>query len=198
MRPDHVIRRARRPTPPDRQRTYHWTDPELAAAPARNWTGLHFFAAPDQRRAAPAARSRRPSASRRRRSAAGIARFELDPAEFHYNPIGSVHGGVIATLCDSACGCAVHSLLPAGSYYTSLDLSVKFLRRVTAATGRLVCEGTVVHLGARSALAEATLTGRDGKLYARATSSCMIFRPRACQPDNRVRAWHSSAGSVRP
>jgi uncharacterized protein (TIGR00369 family) len=109
---------------------------------------------------------------------AGVARFELDPAEFHYNPIGSVHGGVIATLCDSACGCAVHSLLPAGAYYTSLDLSVKFLRPVTASTGRLACEGTVLQLGSRSALAEARLTGPDGKLYAHGTSSCMIFRPR--------------------
>ena len=109
----------------------------------------------------------------------GTVVFEFTPAEFHYNPIGSVHGGMISTMCDSACGCAVQSLLPAGTYYTSLDLSVKFLRPVGSGTGRLSCTGTVTQLGSRSALAEARLTGSDGKLYAFATSSCMIFRPAA-------------------
>lgn len=105
--------------------------------------------------------------------------FEITPAEFHYNPIGSVHGGVYATLCDSACACAVHSTLPAGSYYTSLDLSIRFVRPVTASSGelRLLCEGSVTHLGSRTALAQAQLTDSSGKLYAQATSSCMIFRP---------------------
>jgi uncharacterized protein (TIGR00369 family) len=84
---------------------------------------------------------------------------------------------MIATVCDSACGCAVQSLLPAGTYYTSVDLSVKFLRPITTATGPLTCEGTVLHGGTRSALAQARLTDAAGKLYAHATSSCMIFRP---------------------
>jgi uncharacterized protein (TIGR00369 family) len=103
--------------------------------------------------------------------------FEITPAEFHYNPIGSLHGGVYATLCDSACGCAVHSMLPVGAYYTSLDLTTRFIRPATAATGRLVCEGTVSHFGSRTAVAHARLTDARGKLYAEATSSCMIFRP---------------------
>jgi uncharacterized protein (TIGR00369 family) len=68
-------------------------------------------------------------------------------------------------------------LLPSGSYYTSLDLSVKFLRPITASTGRLACEGTVTHLGRRTALAQARLTDAGGKLYAQATSSCLIFGP---------------------
>ena len=80
-------------------------------------------------------------------------------------------------MCDSACGCAVHSMLPGGAYYTSQDLTVKFLRAVTVSTGPLRCEGTVVHLGTRTALAEARLSDRQGKLYAHATSSCLIFRP---------------------
>ena len=89
-----------------------------------------------------------------------------------------MHGGVYATICDSACACAVHSMLPAGSYYTSLDLAVRFVRPVTAGGGkRLVCEGTVTHLGSRTAIAQAQLTDSGGKLYAHATSSCMIFRP---------------------
>ena len=86
---------------------------------------------------------------------------------------------VLAALCDSACGCAVHSTLPAGTSYTSLDLSIKFIRPVTSAAGRMTCEGTVTHAGGRSALAEARLTDARGKLFAFATSSCMIFRPAA-------------------
>jgi uncharacterized protein (TIGR00369 family) len=167
-----------RSTVADRQRSYGWEDPAVLAAAARRLPGGAFFAelTSEALPKPPIAETLAFTASFVRD---GVARFELDPQEFHYNPIGSVHGGVIATLCDSACGCAVHSMLPAGAYYTSLDLSVKFLRPVTAASGRLTCEGTVTHLGSRSALAQATLTGPDGKLYAHATSSCMIFRPPA-------------------
>jgi uncharacterized protein (TIGR00369 family) len=161
-----------------RDRSYTWADPSAAAAAARQLSGEAFFAELTSGALPPP-----PVAQTLGFTAVsvsgGVACFELDPQEFHYNPIGSVHGGVIATLCDSACGCAVHSLLPAGAYYTSLDLSVKFLRPVTAGTGPLVCQGTVLHLGSRSALAEARLTGPDGRLYAQATSSCMIFRPSA-------------------
>lgn len=103
--------------------------------------------------------------------------FGLDPQWRHYNPIGSVHGGVYATLLDSATGCAVHSRLPAGVGYTSLDLSVKFLRAVRTDTGPLRCEGVVVHLGGRTALAEARLLDTGGRLYAHATSSLIILRP---------------------
>ena len=99
----------------------------------------------------------------------------LDPQEFHYNPLGTVHGGVISTLLDTAAGCSVHSTLPVGVGYTSLDLSVKFLRPVTLASGRLTCTGTVLQRGRRTALAEARLTDAQGRLTAHATSSCMIF-----------------------
>jgi uncharacterized protein (TIGR00369 family) len=167
--------------PDMRQRTYQWADPAISGAAARELAGADFFEAliggvlpppPITATLDFAAVSVQP----------GKVVFEVVPSEMHYNPIGSVHGGVAATLCDSACGCAVHSLLPAGSYYTSLDLSVKFLRAITASTGRLRCEGTVTHLGARTALAQATLSDGSGKLYAQATSSCLIFRPDAAQP----------------
>ena len=105
----------------------------------------------------------------------GRAVFVLDPAEFHYNPIGSVHGGVFATLLDSACGCAVHTTLPAGTAYTSLDLSVKFLGAMRADTGLVTCTGTVKHRGRRTALAEAEIRDGRGKLLATATSSCLLF-----------------------
>jgi uncharacterized protein (TIGR00369 family) len=101
--------------------------------------------------------------------------FALEPGEHHYNPIGSVHGGVYATVLDSATGCAVHSVLPAGYGYTSLDLSVKFLRGMTVGTGRVTCEGRVVQRGRRTALAEATLTDAQGRLLATATSTCLLF-----------------------
>ena len=164
-----------------RSRCYSWDDPAALAAAARELDGTAFLQAilDGTLPAAPIAAtldfvpvSLQP----------GTVVFGFIPAEFHYNPIGSVHGGVISTLCDSACGCAVQSMLPAGSYYASLDLSVKFLRAVTSATGPLNCEGTVIHLGGRSALARARLADGDGKLYAHATSSCMVFRP-----DNGVR-----------
>ena len=161
---------------PIRDRSYDWDDPAPAAAAARDVDGLAFLQAMVEGKlpGAPVARtldfapvSVQP----------GEVVFEFTPAEFHYNPIGSVHGGVLATLCDSACGCAVQSMLPAGAFYTSLDLSVKFLRPVTSTTGRMTCGGTVTHLGTRSALAQARLTDSRGKLFAHATSSCMIFRP---------------------
>lgn len=159
-----------------RQRTYSWTDPAVTAAVVKDQDGAAFLQAilDGALPAPPVARTLEfiPVSVQ-----PGTVVFEFTPAEFHYNPIGSVHGGVLATLCDSACGCAVQSMLPAGTYYTSLDLNVKFLRAVTADTGRMVCEGSVTHLGGRSALAQARLSDDAGTLYAHATSSCMIFRP---------------------
>jgi uncharacterized protein (TIGR00369 family) len=99
----------------------------------------------------------------------------LTPREFHYNPLGTVHGGVLATVLDTATGCAVHSTLAAGEGYTSLDLNTKFVRPVTVDSGRLRCRGTVLSRGRRTALAEARLTDGAGRLVAHATSSCLIF-----------------------
>ena len=100
---------------------------------------------------------------------------EMPAAEFHYNPLGGVHGGVISTMLDTAAACAVHSTLAVGESYTSLDLTVKFLKPVTVDSGLLTCEGVVIQRGRRTALAEARLTDAAGRLVAHATSSCMIF-----------------------
>jgi uncharacterized protein (TIGR00369 family) len=100
---------------------------------------------------------------------------EMPAAEFHYNPLGGVHGGVISALLDTAAGCAVHSTLEVGEGYTSLDLTVKFLRPVTVDSGLLTAEGLVLQRGRRTALAQAQLTDGQGRLVAHATSSCMIF-----------------------
>jgi uncharacterized protein (TIGR00369 family) len=162
--------------PGGRQRAYQWQDPTISAAAARQLDGLSFFQEILAGRLPPP-----PIMATLGFSAVSFERgkavFEMTPAEYHYNPIGSVHGGVYATLCDSACGCAVQTMLPAGVFYTSVDLAVRFIRPITSDTGRLICEGTVEHLGSRIALAQARLTSPEGKLFAHATSNCLIISP---------------------
>ena len=109
----------------------------------------------------------------------GSIHVSLDPEHRHYNPLGTVHGGVLSTLLDTAAACSVHSTLEAGERYTSLDLTVKFLRPVSVESGRLRAVGRVVQRGRRTALAEAQLFDASDQLVAHATSSCMIFPPPA-------------------
>jgi uncharacterized protein (TIGR00369 family) len=106
---------------------------------------------------------------------AGRAVFEGDPGAHAYNPIGTVHGGYAAALLDSACGCAVHSALKADQSYTTLELKVAYHKAMTDKTGPVRAEGRVITLGRRAAFAEATLTGANGKLYASATSTLLVF-----------------------
>jgi uncharacterized protein (TIGR00369 family) len=105
----------------------------------------------------------------------GIAVFQGRPQLKHYNPLGSVHGGWFATLLDSALGCAVHSTLPAGKAYTTLELKVNIVRALTDAVPLVRAEGRLIHLGRQVATAEARLIGPDGTLYAHATTTCLIF-----------------------
>ncbi|HET7735792.1 MAG TPA: PaaI family thioesterase [Nocardioidaceae bacterium] len=105
----------------------------------------------------------------------GSVSVELKAEQRHYNPLGTVHGGVISTLLDTAAGCSVHSTLAVGETYTSLDLTVKFLRAVTAESGTLRAVGSVIQRGRRTALAVAKLYDEAGKLVAYASSSCMIM-----------------------
>jgi len=102
--------------------------------------------------------------------------FAAQPAEYHYNPLGTVHGGLAATLLDSALGCAIHSTLQAGTGYTTLELKVNYLRPMTRESGMMYCEGKVIHVGGRIATAEGRLTDADGKLYAHGTTTCIILR----------------------
>lgn len=159
-----------------RNRTFEWADPLGAAETARNRSGLEFLQAMvDGEIPPPPVMST--IGGRLESVSAGEAVFTLTPAEFHYNPIGSVHGGMYCTLLDSAAACAVHSMLPAGVAYTSLDLSVRFIGAISVETGPVRCVGTVTHLGRRTALAEAKLTSSTGKLLATATSNCLILNP---------------------
>jgi uncharacterized protein (TIGR00369 family) len=104
--------------------------------------------------------------------------FAAVPDDRHYNPIGTVHGGLAATLLDSAMGCAVHSTLPTGVGYTTLELKVNFVRPITSETGRILCEGTVVHRGGRVATAEGRVFAEaDGAMLAHGTTTCLIFSP---------------------
>jgi len=106
----------------------------------------------------------------------GSVVFGALPGEQHYNPIGMVHGGLAATLIDSATGCAVHTLLPAGQGYATIDLHVNFDRPITSGTGPVRCAGTVVNKGAKIATAEARLTSeRTGKLLAHGSATCMLI-----------------------
>ncbi|MER5748600.1 PaaI family thioesterase [Streptomyces sp. NPDC002088] len=157
-----------------RTRTYDWDDPATTAAAAARVSGIEFLRELQARRLPGAPLSATLDFSLDEVEP-GRAVFSLTPGEEHYNPIGSVHGGVYATLLDSAAGCAVHSTLPQGVAYTSLDLTVKFLRRITVDTGTVRAIGRVVNSGRRTALAEATLVDANDRLLAHATSSCMLF-----------------------
>ena len=106
---------------------------------------------------------------------AGCVAFEGRPAACHYNPIGTVHGGYAATLLESAMGCAVHSALEAGVGYTTLEIKVNLVRPITAETGSVRAEGTLVHRGRRTATSEARLVDADGRLLAHATCTCLLF-----------------------
>jgi uncharacterized protein (TIGR00369 family) len=174
MTQTQVADRATAPTHPhDRTRTISWADPAILAS-ASPRSGLDFL------RAISAGELPAPPVTHLLGFARIVPDFgrvlvEMQPQEFHYNPLGTVHGGILATVLDTATGCAVHSTLSAGEGYTSLDLTTKFLRPVTTGSGLLRCEGTVLSRGRRTALAEARLTDGAGRLVAHATSSCLIF-----------------------
>ena len=101
--------------------------------------------------------------------------FQGRPGFAHYNPMGSVHGGWFATLLDSALGCAVASVLPAGKAYTTAELKINIVRPLTDRVPLVRAESRIIHAGGRMATADAQLTGSDGKLYAHGSTTCFIF-----------------------
>lgn len=105
----------------------------------------------------------------------GKAIFQGTPQLKHYNPLGTVHGGWYATLLDSAVGCAVHTMMPVGRAYTTAELSINIVRAASHKTGPLRAIGTVIHCGRQLATAEGRIVGPDGKLYAHATTTCLVF-----------------------
>ncbi len=107
--------------------------------------------------------------------APGVTVFQGSPTLAHYNPSGVVHGGYAASLLDTAVGCAIHTLLPAGKGYTTLELKVNYIRAMTDKTGPVRAEGKVVNLGGQVGIAEGRITDANGKLYAFATTTCLVF-----------------------
>lgn len=108
----------------------------------------------------------------------GLAVFQGRPRLAHYNPLGTVHGGWFATLLDSAVACAVHSSLPAGKTYTTVELKINIVRALTEHVPLVRAEGQVIHLGRSMGTAEGRLYGHDGKLYAHASTTCFIMDAR--------------------
>lgn len=116
------------------------------------------------------------------RAEPGLAVFQGTPRFEHYNPLGSIHGGWIATLLDSAVACAVHSTLAPGRRYTTIELKVNMVRAVTVETGPVRAEGQIIHAGSRVSTAEGRLVGADGRLYAHATTTCLMFDAQPTMP----------------
>ena len=165
-----------KPSDPARTRTFSWHDPLETAQAARGLAGIDFL-----RKIAGGELPQPPIASTLDYALLeveqGRAVFGFKPAEIHYNPIGMVHGGIPCTLLDSAMGCAVHSTLPVGVGYTTLELKVNIVRAIGKDTGFLRAEGKLIHAGRSTAVAEGRLVDEAGKLYAHATTTCMILRP---------------------
>ncbi|OJH42928.1 hypothetical protein BON30_04820 [Cystobacter ferrugineus] len=105
----------------------------------------------------------------------GRAVFTGTPAEYHYNPMGTVHGGMLSTLIDSACGIACMSLLPHGTRWTTVNLNVSFFKMVTEATGIIRCEGVAVHQGRKIVVADATILSPDGEQIASGRATCLVL-----------------------
>jgi uncharacterized protein (TIGR00369 family) len=158
----------------DRTRTYRWVDPEQLARATRTTDGLVF-----SRQLAAGTLGPMPMAATLgytfTEAEYGRVVFVGVPREIVCNPIGFVHGGFAAAMLDSAAGFAVHTTLPAGTGYTTLDLSVHHLRPITADLGPIRAVGTLLSRGRRTALAHAELRDPADRLLAHATSSCMLF-----------------------
>lgn len=157
-----------------RSRTVTWHDPSKPAAISQTMAGLDYL----QALAAgtiPAPPIVGLIDAQLASVDSGTAVFTLEPNESHFNPIGAVHGGIICTLLDSAAGCAVHSTLPRGTGYTSIEIKVNFMRGVTLESGRLTARGWVKKPGRRVAFAEAEITDESGKTVATASSALLVF-----------------------
>jgi uncharacterized protein (TIGR00369 family) len=162
--------------PRTRARTFSWQEPDATVAVGMKMAGLEYMQAIAQGTLPP------PPVARLLgfelvEAEPGRAVFAVEPAEWMYNPLGTVHGGIAATILDSCMGCAVHTTLDAGVGYTTADLQVRYIRAMSVATGRVLAEGRVLHGGRRTATAEGRLFAEsDETLIAHATTGCVILR----------------------
>ena len=157
-----------------RTRTVTWWDPMIGARAMRSLSGREYLQAMIDGRLPPA-----PIGGLMAMTAVsvgeGTVEFRCLPDESAYNPIGVVHGGLVCTLLDSVAGCAVHSTLPSGMGYTSLEIKVSYLRPVRQGGGDLTAIGRVTKPGRRAAFADGEVRDGDGKLIATASSTCLVF-----------------------
>jgi uncharacterized protein (TIGR00369 family) len=157
-----------------RTRAVTWEDPLVSARAGASLSGIDYLRAIAQGKLPPP-----PIALLLgfdiEEVAEGRVVFTAETGEHQYNPIGVVHGGVAATLLDSAMGCAVHSLLPRGRGYTTLEIKVNYVRAIKRDSGPLRAIGTVVHMGGKTATAEARLLDGEGRLVAHATTTCILL-----------------------
>lgn len=158
----------------ERTRTYSWSDPHAFLEQAAGLSGLEVMRRMVAGELPPPAIAET-LGFRLADVAPGRAVFECEPAEFHYNPIGTVHAGLASTLLDSAMGCAFVTTLDAGTRWTTLELKANFTRAITRETGSIRCIGTVVHPGRKVATTEARLEDMDGRLLAHATSTILVL-----------------------
>lgn len=158
-----------------RNRQFSWRDPAQTAAAAARMAGLDFL------QAVVRGEHRAPIQDTLEMELTAIepgrAEYRLTPQEFHFNPAGTLHGGVMATIVDSAMSCALWSTLEAGIGWTTMEMKLGLLRTVTSEAGELVCVGTLINAGHRAGAAEARVHDAKGRLCAYASTTCMIFRP---------------------
>ncbi|WP_019010177.1 PaaI family thioesterase [Deinococcus aquatilis] len=161
-----------------RMRTYTWQDPLIGAGVASGLSGLEYVRgmARGEFPPPPIGQTMGFHILDEQDVQPGQVTFRLHPQEFHYNPIGSVHGGVYATLLDSALGCAIHTMLPAGVGYTTVDLAVKYLRPLRLGMGEVRAVAEVISVSRQVATASAQIVDEAGKIYATATTTCLILR----------------------
>lgn len=159
-----------------RTRTFTWEDPAIFRQVGRTMSGLESLKAGLAGELPPP-----PIAAmldmRIIEAEEGRVVFAMEPAEYQYNPLGTVHGGVTATLLDTALGCVVQTMVPSGTSYTTIELKINYVRPITTETGTVYGEGKIIHMGGRIATAEARVTDVAGKLYAHATTTCILLRP---------------------
>ena len=159
----------------ERTRTFSWDDPIRGAEQAPTMAGfdyLHAMLKGDL----PMPPIMKSLDLQVRSFDKGVAVFSFIPQEFHYNPLGMVHGGVISAILDSAMGCSLHSTLPAGTGYTTVELKINFLKAITLKTGELMATGKIIHSGTKTALTEAQLIDQTGRIYAHGVSTCLILK----------------------
>jgi uncharacterized protein (TIGR00369 family) len=158
----------------ERERTVRWTDPLAAARGGRALSGLgHLLAI--QAGTLPPPPILALIGATMGTIEPGRVTMTLAPAEYHYNPYGTVHGGVVATVLDTVMSCAILTQLPVGRGNTTIDLTVNYVRALTIDSGTVTAEGTIIHVGRTTALAQGRLVDDAGRLYALASTTCLLF-----------------------